>query len=220
MAKKRGFRHRLLVYRRLGQRWRTVPLLLVLLGGVLFALGWLTNRGTIQGLNTELLTRLWEQRILVLSLIGFSLLLYIVATMIANSYVEVQPKALYVRAGLVPQHISYGRVRQLRVVQLSEQYPAKDIKRRDYALLEPYYGNACTAVDLKSWPKAPLKKLWHHLMFTREGQSLLFVVEDGMVLNQQIDGALAARHARYNTDSQYQDPIERAVRQSQKSRRG
>jgi hypothetical protein len=153
-------------------------------------------------------------------LIAFSILLYVIALIVANSYVEVQAKALYIRAGLVAQHISYGRIRQMRIVQLNEQYPSREIKGRDYRLLEPFYEYPCTAVDLRSWPKTPLKRLWHHTMFTRDGRnSLLFIVENAMVLNQQIDGALSARQARYKKRGQYEDPIERAVQQARKSRR-
>jgi len=220
MAKKQGLRHKLLVYRRMGQRWRTPTLLLVLLGGLLYALGWLADQGKVQGLNTDLISSLWEQRLLLLGLIAFSILLYVIALIVANSYVEVQAKALYIRAGLVAQHISYGRIRQMRIVQLNEQYPSREIKGRDYRLLEPFYEYPCTAVDLRSWPKTPLKRLWHHTMFTRDGRSsLLFIVENAMVLNQQIDGALSARQARYKKRGQYEDPIERAVQQARKSRR-
>jgi len=219
MAKKRGLRHRLLVYRRLGQRWRTPTLLLVIMGGVLYALGWLADQGRVQGLNTALINSLWERRLLLLGLIGFSALLFIIALIVSNSYVEIQAKALYIRAGLVAQHISYGRISQMRIVQLNEQYPPRDIKGRDYRLLEPFYENPCTAVDLRSWPKTPIKRLWHPMMFTRDGRSLLFIVEHAMVLNQQIDGALSARQARYKKRGQYEDPIERAVQQARKSRR-
>lgn len=220
MAKKRGLRHKLLVYRRMGQRWRTPTLLLVLMGALLYVLGWLAAQGKVQGLNTGLINSLWERRLLLMGLIGFSLLLYIITLIIASSHVEVQAKALYVRAGLIAQHISYGRISQMRIVQLNEQYPAQQIKARDYRMLEPFYELPCTAIDLRSWPKTPLRKLWHPMMFTRDGRnSLLFIVEDAMVLNQQIDGALSARQARYKKRGQYEDPIERAARQARKSRR-
>lgn len=219
MAKKQGLRHRLLVYRRMGQRWRTPTLLLVLMGGALYVLGWLANQGSVQGLNTSLLGHLWEQRVLLMGLIAFSAFLYIIAWIISNSYVEIQAKALYVRAGLVAQHISYGRISQLRIVQLEEQYPPREIKGRDFRMLEPFYGNSCTAVDLRSWPKTPIKRLWHPMMFTRDGRSLLFIVEHAMVLNQQIDGALSARQTRYKKRGQYEDPIKRAARQARKGRR-
>ena len=212
-------RHRLLVYYRLGQRWRTVPLLMAVLGGILYGLAWLNSYNIVQGLNTDLLNRIWTNRIMILILIGTSLLLYILTLFIAHfSYVKVRGRALRIRAGLVPQDISYGRINQLRLVQLSKQYPPESLKNSEYAILEPLYGEPCTAVDLNSWPNAPLKKLWHRFMFTQEGGSLLLIVDDAMLLNQQIDAALIARKTRLDRKGGYQDPVKRAADQAGHSR--
>jgi hypothetical protein len=65
-----------------------------------------------------------------------------------------------------------------------------------------------------------LKRLWSKFMFTADGGSLLLLVRDAMVLNQQIDSARAAYHARLSKQSRgYKDPIERAVEAARKQRR-
>jgi hypothetical protein len=223
MAKKRKptRRHRLLVYYRLGQRWRTAPFLTALLGAVLYGLGWLASRSILQGGNLALLHMLWEKRSLLLGLIGFSLVLYLLTIVISRgSYVEARPKALRVRAGLVNTDISYTRIRQMRLVQVTTLYPPESLKGADSRLLGPLLGYSCSAIDLKSWPKQPLRKLWHKFMFASDRDSILFIVEDAMILNQQIDGAIAARHARVSkTQRGYKDPIERAIEQANKARR-
>lgn len=221
MAKKPTRRHRLLVPYRVGQRWRAMPLLTALLGVVLYALMWLHHYGRIEGMNAPLLDHLWTARELILALIGFSLLLYVLIMHIARgSYVEARPGALRVKAGLVPLNISYARIGTVKLGQVGAQFPADRLRNRDYALLEPLLPLACTVVELTSWPKEPLRKLWHKFLFTPGGNGLLFIVEDAMVLNQQIDAAQTARLAAARGQGKYQDPIERAVEMERRAGRG
>lgn len=217
--KKPPRRHRLLVYYRLGQRWRTMPLLTALLGGALVGLGWLASRSVLVTGDAGLLGMLWEKRPLLFILITTCLLLYALLLIIArNSYVEARPGALHVHAGLAPLDISYGRIRQIRLVQVGVQFPPDTLKAGERALLAPLLEKPCTAVDLRSWPRQPLRKLWHRRMFTADGSSLLFIVDDPMLLNQQIDGAMATRQARRKRTG-YKDPIERADEMARKQPR-
>lgn len=217
MAKNRRSikRHRLLVYYRLGQRLRTMPFLIALFTVVLLVIGWLGSTGILQGGDQSLLNRLWSSRILLYIIVGASALLYLFSLYISHdSYVEARPKTLRVKAGLVPVDISYARIKQIRLVSFSMQHPLDRLKGSDFSLVEPFEGSTCTAVDLKSLPKpftpSLIKRMWNKFMFTGEGGSLMFVVQDPMVLNQQIDGYIAARQARVKKDSKYLDPIERA----------
>ena len=50
-------------------------------------------------------------------------------------------------------------------------------------------------------------------MFTGDGESLMLVVSDPMVLNQQIDSFISARQARLKGATKYVDPIERAAQE-------
>lgn len=226
MAKKSGKairRHTLLIYYRLGQRWRTIPLLLVLLGLTMLALGWLADSPFLQEADLGLLSLFWTNWPLIVGLIVLSLMLFLLATSISRgSYVEVRPRALHIRAGLIPMDISYGRIKQVRLVALGSQHPPERLRGADRALIEPLAERSCTAVDLNSWPMNPqtLKRLWSKFMFTADGGSLLLLVRDAMVLNQQIDSARAAYHARLSKQSRgYKDPIERAVEAARKQRR-
>ncbi len=215
-------RHRLLIYRRLSQRWRVAPFLTALLGVVLYALGWLTSRAILQGGNVVLLNSLWENRVLVIGLIGLSIALYLLIVLMGRlSYVEARPKALRVRAGLIPVDLSYGRIRQIRLTQVATLYPPESLKGRDRALLQPFVAYSATAVDMQSWPKVPIKRRWHKFMFTPDKTSLLFIIEDAMLLNQQIDSAIAARHARRSGQARaYKDPIERAAEAQRRAKQG
>ncbi len=206
-------RHRLLIYYRLGQRLRVAPLLIATFSAALYAIGWLYERGAFEVGNPMLLRALWTNRVLILALIGYSLLLYILSILIARlSFVEARRKALRVRAGLVPIDISYGRIRQIRLARFSNLYPPEALKRRERAQLRPFADMTCTIVDLHSWPRLPLKRLWNRFMFTRDGASLLLIVEQPMLLNQQIDAAMTQRHARLTQERRaYRDPIDRAM---------
>lgn len=221
MRKKLTRRHRLLVYYRIGQRWRIMPLLTALFGVLIYGMTWLHAYGRFEGGNEALLEHLWLNRTLVLAIIGLNLLLYGLITIVARgSFVEARRNALRVRAGLLPLNISYARVRQLRLGQVSAQLPPDRLRNRDYALLEPLLPLACTVIDLKSWPREPIRRLWDKFLFTPDRKSLLFIVEEAMLLNQQIDSAMAAWQARVRGRDRYEDPIERAARMQQRARRG
>jgi hypothetical protein len=204
MAKKKTKRRfRLLIYHRLGQRWRVAPLLTAVLGGILYGLAWMASRSMLAGLNVALLQSLWRSRVLLLGMIGFSVALYILTIFISRgSYVEVRPKALRIRAGLIAQDISYGRIRLVRSVGLRSVYPLEALKARDRGLLEPLMDYGCTAVDMRSWPRQPIKKLWHKFMFTGDGSSLLFIVEDALEFNQLLSSVMDVRQARIKASQQ------------------
>lgn len=202
-------RHRLLLYHRLGQRWRISPLLTAALGALLYLVSWLTYRGAIQIGNVDMLLIMYQNRMMFYGLIGFCLLLYIITIRISlTSYVEVRPKALRIRAGMTTQDISYGRVSKTRLVTITSEYPLDKMRRRDQALLEPLMGYSCSAIDLNSWPKQPIRRLWHKYMFTPKQSSLLFIVKDAMMLNQQIDTAVNRRRERISKPVEvYRDPM-------------
>lgn len=221
MAKSRRStkRHRLLIYYRLGQRMRTAPFLIAIFTLVLVGIGWLGDQGILTGGNQVLVARLWEGRLLLYVIIGASVLLYLLSLHISHgSYVEARPKTLRVRGGLVTVDISYARIQQIRLVQFGMQFPLENLKGSDAALVEPFEGNTCSAVDLRSLPRpfTPrlLKRMWSKFMFTANRRSLMFVVDDPMVLNQQIDGYIANRQARIQQKTKYIDPIERAAKEA------
>jgi hypothetical protein len=211
-------KHKLLVYYRLGQRLRTVPFLIALFCLILLAIGWMGSEGILQGGDQGLMQRLWTGRLLLAVAIGASMLLYLFSLVLSHgSYVQARPKALRVKAGLIPVDISYARIKQIRLVQFDLQYPLDKMRGSDYALVEPFEGSTCTAVDLKSLPKpfTPqlLRRIWSRFMFTgdSDGRILMLVVTDPMVLNQQIDGYISDRQARLKGATKYVDPITRAA---------
>ncbi len=212
--------HRLLVYYRIGQRLRTTPLFIALVGIFLLVLGWLGNSSIFQGGNRALMSAMWEGRTFLLLMIAVSVALYILMIFIARrSSVQVRPKALRVRAGLLSLDISYGRIINRRLTTVAAYYPAKSLKAGEYALLEPLLDNPCTVVDLKSWPLELrlLKLLWSKYLFA-ESVGLIFAVDDPMVLNQEIDEAITRRQTRRKGGGRYVDPIERAAQLEQQSK--
>lgn len=223
MAKKASTRHRLLLYAHLGQRLRTAPFLIMIFGVILLFLGWLESQSAIQGVNLDLLRMLWAGQVLLITIILCSLAIFVLAIIIGHgSYVDVRPVTLHIRAGLLTLNISYKRIRQIRLGQLGVQHPEDSLRGGDWALVESFWGEPCTLVDLISWPwpgKEMTRRLWSKFMFTRDGNSLMFIVKDAMVLNQQIDGRIAALQVSAKR-SRYVDPLERAVQMERKQRKG
>ncbi|MBN1428323.1 MAG: hypothetical protein JXB07_08055 [Anaerolineae bacterium] len=219
--KKISNRHNLLVYARVGQRLRTMPFLIMIFGLILLFLSWLPTQSTVQGINENILKSLWDGRILLVIVVVSCLLLFLLTIIIGRgSCVEVRAVTLHIRAGLLAINISYKRIRQIRLGQFAAQHTEDTLRGRDWNLVEALYDQPCTVVDVTSWPwpgKKVLHKLWSKFMFTRDGDSLLFVVKDAMILNQQIDGRIAALQANAKK-GQYLDPLARAIRTEQKQR--
>jgi hypothetical protein len=158
---------------------------------------------------------------LLMTVILCSLALFVLTIVIGRgSYVQVRAVTLHIRAGLLAINISYKRIRQIRLGQLSAQHPEETLKGNDWALIEPLLGHSCTVIDISSWPwpgKKWLRRLWSKFMFTHDGNSLMFVVKDAMVLNQQIDGRIAALQASAKK-GKYIDPLARAIQTERKQR--
>jgi hypothetical protein len=223
MAKKTLTKHRLLIYSRLGQQLRTAPFLITIFATGLLFLGWLESQGAIQGVNLDLVRMLWAGRVLLIAIILCSLAIFVLAIIIGQtSHVEVRPRTLHIHAGLLAINISYKRIKQIRLGQLGAQHPEETLRGGDWSLVEPFWGQPCTLVDLLSWPPPghkAIRRFWSKFMFTHDGSSLMFVVKDTMILNQQLDGRISAFQSSANK-GRYLDPIERAIQTERKQRKG
>jgi len=217
-------RHPLLVYQQISRRLRSLPLMLVFVGALLLVLSILGKIITLQGVDTSMLDLLASGQPLIVVIITASALLYIFAVFMGrNSYIETRPKMLHIQTGLLAVNISYRRIRQIRLSQVSVLYPEKTARGNDRQIIEELGGLPCSLVDLASWPSFPghkgLKLLWSKLMFTSDGDSLMIVVRDAMVFNQQLDGRMSGlQQAKKQEQSRYLDPLQRAT-QAQKGKR-
>ncbi len=220
-ARKAPTRHRLLVYQRVSQRLRTLPLLTAFLGLILLGLSVLGKMITLEGADTSMLELLASRQPIIVVLIVACALLYIFAVFLgANSYVEARPKMLHIQTGLLAINISYRRIRQIRLSQVSIQYPEEKLRGNDRRIAEVLSSVPCSIVDLKSWPWPGyngLKLLWTKFMFSGDGSSVMVVVRDAMVFNQQVDGRLAEIQLRQKEEqAQYLDPLQRMSRMPKK----
>jgi len=217
-------RHPLLVYQRVSQRLRSTPLLTVFAGLLLLGLSFVGNMITLEGVDTSMLDTLRAGQPIIVVLILASALLYIFAVFIGrNSYIEARPKMLHIQTGLLAINISYRRIRQIRLSQVSIQHPEHSVKGGDKSIVAALANLPCSVIDLSSWPwpgLTALKRLWGKLMFSGDGDNLLVIVRDAMVFNQQLDGRTASVLQRdKQQQSQYLDPLERAAQAQGKTRR-
>jgi hypothetical protein len=217
-------RHPLLVYQRVSHRLRTTPLLTVFVGLLLLGLSFLGSFITLEGVDISMLGVLEAGQPVIVLLIVASALLYIFVVFIGrNSYVEARPKMLHIQTGLLAINISYRRIRQIRLSQVSIQHPENTLRGGDRSIVEALGGLTCSIVDLASWPwpgLGVLKRLWVKLMFSGDGDNLMIVVRDAMIFNQQVDGRIADVLQRSKQQqSRYVDPLERAAQAQGKTRR-
>jgi len=221
-SRKTPARHPLLVYQQISQRIRTLPLLLAFLALILLSISLIGKSITLEGADTSMLDMLAAGQPLIVVIIVASALLYILAVIMGGSYIEARSNRLHVRTGLLAINISYRRIRQIRLSQVSVQFEGRKISGSDGQVARELSGQPCSIIDLTSWPwpgLGGLKRLWGRLMFSGDGDNLMIVVRDAMVFNQQLDGRLATIQQRQKQDqSAYLDPLERATR-AQKGKR-
>ena len=221
MAKKKphGKKHKLIIYRKLAFRLGGIPFLLIIFSGVLIGIAFIGNFGFLDEIgNPELLDLLWENRLLLMIMGGFSIFLYIVILIIGrSSHVQARAKSLRVSAGFYTMDISYRRILNIRSVGFESEWAGKGLKGVDRALANSIGGRTCTQVELKSWPMKPglVRLLWHKFMFYGGDKGLMLIVSDPLNLNNEID----SRRTRVQLASKqvgYEDPIERAARMGNK----
>ncbi len=220
---KKAGRQSLLIYQRLGQRMRTLPLLVVFASFALLAIGWLGSAGVFTGGNLPLIEKVWSGQRYIYVLIVLCVGIYFFSIIISrNSYVHPRPKALHIQAGIFSLDISYKRIKSLHTVDLKSQHNLDKFRGSDWAIIAPFEGMVYTRLDMASWPRPgerTLRRLWHKFMFSEKGDGLLLIVEKPMILNQQIDACKTARYSRLSKQAQgYVDPIERAFQAEKKSR--
>lgn len=215
-------RHRLLVYERIGSRMRTVPFMLGGITVILYGLGWLSTQDFMQSADIGMLQLIWKNQLYLFIILFVCGAVYVYGLITGSmSYVEARQKSLRIQAGLLAINISYRRIKQIRLSQVGTQYPEDMLHGADADLIDPLLGVSCTLIDMKSWPSPGypwLRRLWSRFMFSSDGAALMLVPPDAMVLNQQIDSRVAVLQVD-SKQSQYLDPLERAVRAQEKSSR-
>jgi hypothetical protein len=223
MAKNRSRnmpKYRLLAYYQMGHRMRTLPFLVAFLCLVMLLFGWSAHTGiAAERVNLDILLAFWEGRYFLVAAVAACVVMYIIAVIIARrSFVQLRPMTMRIQAGLFRMDVAYKRIQKLRLVQVGMQYPPSSLRGRDRAIIEPLQGMTATAVDLKSWPvkKKLLQRLWSKFMFSPDGDSILLMVEEPIVLNQQIDNRIQQYKDRSNPNQGYLDPIDRAFQQGRR----
>ena len=219
--RKAAKRHPLLVYQRIGNRMRTAPFMLAGISLILYGLGWLSTQDFMSKADTSLLQLLWTNQIYLIIIIFVCAAVFIYGLIVGGmSYVEARPKSLRIQAGLFAINISYARIRQIRLSQVSTIYPDGTVRGSDADLIDPLLDMSCSLIDMGSWPPPghnTLRRLWSRFLFSPEGDSLMLVVPDAMAFNQQIDSRMGVR-SRQAQQGQYLDPLERAIQAQKKVR--
>jgi hypothetical protein len=192
MVKKarQGTRFRLLIYKRMWQRWAW-PCLLIIPASI--ALWWFAPRIAI--VHTPL-------RFLALA-IGLVALLILCYAYLARklAWVQCRKNLLRIQTPLYPLAISYGRIKATHPAPFSQIFDPAEEKPARRAWLRPYWAKTALVVDLYQYP---LKKFWLRLwlspyLFTPGKPGFVFLVEDWMKLSRQLDDYRTQYQARRAT---------------------
>ncbi|MCA9918547.1 MAG: hypothetical protein KC445_11380 [Anaerolineales bacterium] len=124
--------------------------------------------------------------------IGLVALLWIYySILLRRTGIFVGPSYLLLRGPLREVKISYGRIASVTSTQMAQHYEFDALKARERSLTQPFFGVACSFVELSSWPKAfANRQLWFpRLLFGVRREGLLLVTPSWMQLNRDIEEA-------------------------------
>ena len=189
-AKRKGKKHRLLIYGRVHRQRRWSMLIAGLLFIGLYALP--------NFVDAETQRKLWPSQFdpvfLLLGIIALLIFSYkLVAPRLA--YVQCTERHIRVQTPIYPLTLSYRRVAQTRLNQWGPLYPPERTKRGQRRLLDGIRGESVLVLDLKGWPVSPMFLRWWipDVMFSPEGDGLVLWVPDWMTLNREISDFIDRR---------------------------
>ena len=173
-----GTRFRLLVYRRMWERW-ALPCALIVPAAV--ALWWFTPR--IPVVHSP-----YRHLALVPGAVALALLAYAwLAARVAA--VQCRAKHLRIRTPFYPLVISYARIKSVRPKPFGEAFATARLRGSAANWLRPYWGRTALVVELSEYP---LPKGWLRLwcspyLLAPQSSAFVLLVDDWMRLSRQID---------------------------------
>ncbi len=195
MAKeRRGDRFRLLIYERMWQRWAW-PCILTIFASL--ALWWLAPRIPLIRPSLRFLT-------LGPGLASFIILIYAFLAR-RMSWVQCRAGHLHIRTLFYPLAVSYGRVKEIRPLNLVQIFDPAQEKSASKRWLHPYWRKTALIVELGKYPvsKRQLRFWFSPYLLLPHKPGLVFLVKDWMTLSRQLQ------------DFQHTWTIERAKRRKQ-----
>ncbi|MCC6602641.1 MAG: hypothetical protein IT327_05495 [Anaerolineae bacterium] len=129
--------------------------------------------------------------------VGFVALLWLYyAVLVRRAGVVVTPNHLLLQGPLRGVKMSYGRITAVTSTQIAQHYDFDTLKGRERRLVQPFFGTACTFVELNSWPKTlSQRSLWFpRLLFGVRREGLLLASPNWMQLNRDIEEARRKWH--------------------------
>ncbi len=184
-----GARFRLLVYRRMWERWALTCALIV---PAALALWWFAPR-------IPILHAPYRHLALVPGVVALVLLAY---TWLAARVAAVQCRAkhLWIRTPFYPLVISYARIKSVRPKPFGEAIARGPGGSAKVEWLRPYWGRTALVVELSAYP---LPKGWLRLwcspyLLSPQSTAFVLLVDDWMRLSRQLDdfrGAWELRRA-------------------------
>jgi len=178
MARRRGDRFHLVVYKLMWQSWAW-PSLFILIGSIA---AWALAPGSAyipSGYRPLLLIP------------GLGALILLSYAYLAQhlAWVQCRGKHIRIQTPIYPLAVSYARIRSVRPSTLAQVLDMENASGLTRAWLKPYWGRTVVVVYLSSYP---FNRTWLRLWFspyvlTPGAPGFVFLVEDWMALSRQID---------------------------------
>ncbi|MBN1179998.1 MAG: hypothetical protein JXD18_12360 [Anaerolineae bacterium] len=116
------------------------------------------------------------------------------------AYVQCFPKYIRIQTPIYPLMISYKRVEDTRLVQVSKSFDINKEKKARNSWPQKYWGMTAIAVDLKSLPSG-VSARWLHLWFDKylfnpERLGFILIVDDWTNLSKEMGGYMSTQRVQ------------------------
>lgn len=111
------------------------------------------------------------------------------AFMVRRAWVGADEKAIVLQLPMRQVRVSYGRIRTITSTRPNEQYSLKELNGREKAMIKPYFGQTCLALNLNSLPEKLNGRFLPRILFTPRDKGILLIVPDWMKLSREMDDA-------------------------------
>lgn len=128
------------------------------------------------------------------------------AIMMRRASIQVRDKFLRLQGPIIGYNISYGRIYSVTSGKMEQHFDYDEMRKKERAILKPYYHLTCLFIELKSYPRAfRWRRLWFpRILFGTNRNGVICHVEDWMALSRDIESARSHRHARLQKDQRNQ----------------
>src|SRR5262249_19965452 len=183
---KSGTKHRLILYRFVGRRYRPAGVLLIAMGLIALLPSYVPQ---LRFANAVLTYN--QLAILGVAAIIGGLVLFIIGSLIeSQAYVQCLPDYFVIHTLLHRVFVAYQRFNNIQPVQVGRVFDIKTIKKgRERELIKPLLAETAVEATLREWPlpEKRLRRNFTRFLFSNRDQGFIFIVPKPSALSIEMN---------------------------------